>query len=91
MTWTGDAYNPDEDFEIMREEHSHGTPPEPTTSMNREEMTDALVERDLESIIHSLAIDDIFFLDAVLRGDGWIPYNQLTDAQLKTTYDEVVA
>ena len=91
MTWTGDAYNPDEDFEIMREEHSHGTPPEPTTSMNRAEMTDALVERDIESIIHSLAIDDIFFLDAVLRGDGWIPYNQLTDAQLKTTYDEVVA
>ena len=91
MTWTGDAYNPDEDFEIMREEHSHGTPPEPTTSMNRQEMIDALVERDIESIIHSLGYDDTSFLDAVLRGDGWIPYNQLTDAQLKTTYDEVVA
>jgi len=59
--------------------------------MNREEMTDALVERDIESIIHSLAIDDTSFLDAVLRGDGWIPYNQLTDAQLKITYEEAFA
>ena len=59
--------------------------------MNRHEMTNALVERDIESIIHSLGLDDISFLDAVLRGDGWIPYNQLTDEQLKTTYDEVVA
>lgn len=59
--------------------------------MNRQEMTDALIERDIESIIHSLAIDDIFFLDAVLRGDGWVPYNQLTDAQLKIEYDEVFA
>ena len=59
--------------------------------MNRQEMIDALVERDIESIIHSLGLDDILFLDCVLRGDGWVPYNQLTDEQLKTTYDEVVA
>jgi hypothetical protein len=60
-------------------------------TMNRQEMIDALVERDIESIMQSLVIGDTSFLDAVLRGDGWIPYNQLTDEQLKTTYDEVVA
>ena len=58
------------------------------TLKSREEMTDALVERDIESIIHSLGYDDIEFLDAVLRGDGWVPYNQLTDDQLKEEYDE---
>lgn len=57
--------------------------------MNRQEMTDALVKRDIESIIHSLGYDDIEFLDAVLRGDGWVPYNQLTDEQLKAEWNEV--
>lgn len=58
--------------------------------MNRQEMTDALVKRDIESITHSLEHNDIEFLDAVLRGDGWVPFNQLTDEQLKTEYDEVL-
>lgn len=57
--------------------------------MNREEMTDALVKRDIESIIDSLEYGDIEFLDAVLRGDGWVPYNQLTDEQLKTEWEEL--
>ena len=57
--------------------------------MNREDMVNALVERDIESIRYSLAIDDESFLDAVLRGDGWVPYNQLTDEQLQEEYNEL--
>ena len=60
------------------------------TLKSREEMTNALVDYYIESIIHDLAIDDHSFLDAVLRGDGWVPFNQLTDEQLKTEYDEVL-
>lgn len=56
--------------------------------MKREDMINELVERDINSIRDSLAIDDESFLDAVLRGDGWIPYNQLTDEQLQQEYEE---
>ena len=55
----------------------------------REDMINELVERDINSIRDSLAIDDESFLDAVLRGDGWIPYNQLTDEQLQQEYKEI--
>ena len=57
--------------------------------MNREQMVNALVKRDIESIMYSLAIDDTSFLDAVLQGDGWVPYNQLTDEQVLKTYMEM--
>lgn len=56
--------------------------------MSREEMIDALVERDIQSILWSLQHDDTEFLNAVLRGDGWTPYNQLTDSQLQEEYKE---
>jgi len=54
----------------------------------REDMTNALVADDILSIRDSLAIDDESFLDAVLRGDGWIPYNQLTDEDLRKEYEQ---
>ena len=58
--------------------------------MNRQEMTDALVKRDIESIVWSYEqYYSVEFLDAVLRGDGWVPYNQLTDEQLKAEWNEV--
>ena len=53
----------------------------------REDMINVLVALDIISIRDSLAIDDEWFLDAVLRGDGWIPYNQLTDEQLHKEYE----
>ncbi len=55
--------------------------------MNREDMTNALVDDDIASIRRSLAMDDESFLDAVLRGDGWIPYNQLSDKELRREYE----
>lgn len=54
----------------------------------RDEMINALVVSDIESIRDSLAIDDESFLDAVLKGDGWIPYNQLSDKELQREYQE---
>lgn len=61
------------------------------TLKSREEMTNALVDYYIKSIIHDHDHDfDHSFLDDVLRGDGWVPFNQLTDEQLKTEYDEVL-
>jgi len=57
--------------------------------MNRQEMTDALVEWHIESILRDLAIEDYSFIDAVLRGDGFTPYDQLTDEQLKAQWEEI--
>tara|TARA_R100000329_G_scaffold130055_1_gene109118 strand:- start:595 stop:894 length:300 start_codon:yes stop_codon:yes gene_type:complete len=54
----------------------------------KEYMINALVDDDIASIRRSLAMGDESFLDAVLRGDGWIPYNQLTDEQLQKEYEE---
>jgi hypothetical protein len=55
--------------------------------MNRQEMTDALVEWYIESMLRDLAIEDYSFFDAVLRGDGWVPFDQLTDEQLKEEWE----
>lgn len=56
--------------------------------MNREEMIDKLVERDVKSIRDDICYyDDVSFLDAIIRGDGWKPYNQLTDEQIKLEYN----
>jgi hypothetical protein len=57
-------------------------------SKTREEMVDLLVKWDTNSIRNDLFYDDTFFLDAVLRGDGWIPYNQLTDKQILVEYEQ---
>lgn len=56
--------------------------------MNRQEMTDALVEWDIKRILRAYEhYCSIEFLDAVLRGDGFTPYNQLTDEQLKEEWE----
>ena len=34
---------------------------------------------------------DRSFLDSVLRGEGWVQYNNLTDAQVAAEYKERVA
>lgn len=58
--------------------------------MNREQMIDALVERDIDTLSYFMAQGDHSFLDDVLRGDGWVPYNQLTDEQVRKTYEDMV-
>ena len=58
--------------------------------MNREEKTNALIENDIKSIKESSVHENYEFLWAVLSGVGWVPYNQLTDEQLDTEYNEML-
>ena len=57
-------------------------------SRSREEMTNALIERDIAWIEEGFIIGDRELLWSVLSGDGWVPYNQLTDEQVIETYNE---
>lgn len=58
--------------------------------MNREQMVNALVKRDIDWIVDGVLSNDHTFLSDVLTGDGWIPYNQLTDEQVLETYTEMM-
>ena len=51
-------------------------------SIDRERIIDMLVKRDIESIVSDAARDDYSYLDSVLRGEGFTPYNQLSDDSL---------
>lgn len=55
----------------------------------REMMVNALVERDIAWIEEGFIYGDRELLWAVLSGEGWIPYNQLTDEQVIEIYTEV--
>ena len=57
-------------------------------SRSREEMTNALIERDIAWIEEGFITRDRELLWSVLSGDGWVPYNQLTDEQVIETYNE---
>jgi hypothetical protein len=54
----------------------------------REMMVNALIETDIALIENSYTYGDREFLWAILSGDGWIPYNQLTDEQVREMYAE---
>ena len=58
--------------------------------MNREQMVNALVKRDIEWIVDGVLSNDLSLLWDVLTGDGWVPYNQLTDEQVLETYTEMM-
>lgn len=55
--------------------------------LNREQMIDRMIRDDIGSIRRSLEESDVEFLDSVLRGEGWIPYNKLSDAQIESEYE----
>lgn len=48
----------------------------------RQEIVDRLTTRDILSVLRSAKCDDFDFIRAIIQGDGWIPYNQMTDDQL---------
>lgn len=58
--------------------------------LTREEMIDALVEYHIHDITSGELIGELEFLSDVLRGDGWLPYNLLTDEQIKASYQELI-
>ena len=55
----------------------------------REQMIDLLVKRDIEWVIDGVFYDDHSFIIDVLKGDGWVPYNQLTDEQVLEAFLEM--
>jgi hypothetical protein len=57
--------------------------------MTREEMIDILVDRDVESIRNDILNDDVSFLECILRGDMWTPWNQCSDSQLRAELKEM--
>ena len=58
--------------------------------MNREQMIDALVKRDIDILVYFMKEGDHYFLDTILRDEGWIAYNQRTDEQLKNAYTKMI-
>lgn len=54
-----------------------------TKEISREEMIRKLVDSDLDGIS---AEKSIKFLQRILR-DGWKGYNEMSDSELKDTYD----
>lgn len=56
--------------------------------MTREQKVTDLIINDINSIIESYGYGDTSFIDSVLRGDGWIQYNNLTDEEIDTEWYE---
>ena len=57
--------------------------------MNREDMINELIARDIEDIREQINDDDHFFIDAVLRGEsGWKQYAYLTDEEIEIEYKD---
>jgi hypothetical protein len=54
--------------------------------LSREEMIDELVNNDIEFICRQIFRDDYELLDAILRGEGFKQYNNLTDDEIITEY-----
>jgi hypothetical protein len=54
----------------------------------RDEMIDRMVKDDIAALKSDVFQGDFEFLDSILRGEGWVPYNQLTDAQVRQEYKE---
>ena len=54
--------------------------------MTREQKIERMIQSDIADIKQSMDYDNVVFLTALLSGDGWIPYNQQTDAQIDREY-----
>jgi hypothetical protein len=54
--------------------------------MTREQMIERMIDCDIADIRQAMFEDDHNFLYAVLSGEGWIPYNQLSDNAIEQTY-----
>ena len=54
----------------------------------KEMMIDRLVQNDVTDITQALNNGDCEFLHRVLTGEGWKPYNQLTDEEVISEYKD---
>jgi hypothetical protein len=57
------------------------------TSEQRQEMIDRMTAQDIKIILGWVSENDYEFLVTVLQGEGFKPYNQLSDDQVKQEYD----
>lgn len=55
-------------------------------TFSRDEMTNILIAQDIISIRDDMTYNDFEFIYAVLRGDGWRQYDNLTIKQLKSEF-----
>lgn len=58
---------------------------------SREAMINTLVERDVDTIRQCLDANDTEYLECVLRGDGFTPYESLTEIELLQEYDDYMS
>ena len=56
--------------------------------MSREEKIDLMIDKDIKSIRESILAGDYTFLTAVLSGEGFTPYNKLSDQEIEEEYEE---
>ena len=61
--------------------------------MTKQEKIDRMIDSDIYDITKEIMENDMFnqdnsFLYSVLSGEGWLPYNQLTDEQINIEYDD---
>lgn len=54
----------------------------------REQMIERMVNTDISEICQNMSIGDYYFLACVLRGDGFVGYDKLTDKQVQEEYDD---
>ena len=54
--------------------------------MTREQMIKRMIDCDIADIKQAMFNNDYAFLNAVLSGEGWIPYNQLSDDAIEQNY-----
>ena len=59
--------------------------------MTREEKVEALVTRDIKVIKGAILQEDHIYLNEILRGEGWVQYNNMTDPQIDAEYEELKA
>ena len=57
--------------------------------MSREEKIDLMIDKDIKSIRESILAGDCTFLTAVLSGEGFTPYNKLSDQEIEEEYGEM--
>jgi hypothetical protein len=55
----------------------------------RDEAVEALIQFDIDTVKRDLTYDNYSeFLRSVLSGEGWVPYNQLTDEEVMEEYED---
>jgi len=54
----------------------------------RQKMIEALVDEDIKDIRQAMFQDDYEFLNYVLRGSGFYPYELCSDQVIKSEYEE---